>query len=310
MIVKVNNKIISIVVVSYNSESTIRETLASILNQTFDISRIEVVFADDNSSDDTQLIIKNWAEKYNNEFYAIKFAFSEVNSGVAINCNNGWRIATGDWIKSIAADDILHVECIHKNFEYVKNTNISVLFSKMQVFTELGISERVLPNKFEIEILNSNIKKQLSFLYINSLSGAPTVFMKKNVLCAINFADERYPMIEDYPLWLRFLKHDIQLFFMDDITVYYRVDESISRSKEKFVNKKYFDDLFLFEKENIFPSLQAHAFTLYRKKIWYFLMFKLIKLTNNQRGFFSSLVYKILLILKPGVLSQVLWKMR
>lgn len=54
-----NKEIISIAILSYNSESTILETLNSILEQNYGCQYIELIFGDDGSKDDTQKLIKN-----------------------------------------------------------------------------------------------------------------------------------------------------------------------------------------------------------------------------------------------------------
>ena len=55
------NDLVSVIVVSYNSEKTIIETLDSILMQTY--KNIEIVVSDDKSSDRTISIVKEWMQK-------------------------------------------------------------------------------------------------------------------------------------------------------------------------------------------------------------------------------------------------------
>lgn len=306
-----DNPLVSIVIVTYNSAKTVKETLDSILKQTYAKKSIELIFADDGSMDGTPAVISEWIKGHQCEFNSIECLFADKNHGVTINCNNGWRKATGQWIKSIAGDDLLHPDCITKNVAFVLKNNVAVLFSKMQPFGHVKSVAGMLPNLFEISVLNSEKHVQLEHLLKTSISGAPTTFFNAEIFRELGFGDENYSMIEDYPLWIKYLKNNYSLSFMDELTVYYRIDDSISRGKNSFVNIHYFEDLYQFEKYVIFSELESkNKFLLYRKKLWYFLMCSLLTLCKNKRNFLSNLAYKVLLILRPGILTQKIYALR
>ena len=79
-----DKNIFSIVVLSYNQKSLIKETLNSIYNQSF--KNIELVISDDASTDNTQKIITEWVEK---------------NLGISANHTAGIKLATGGFVKYI-----------------------------------------------------------------------------------------------------------------------------------------------------------------------------------------------------------------
>jgi glycosyltransferase involved in cell wall biosynthesis len=56
-----NNVVISVVMASYNKEQYIRQTIESILNQTF--LNFELIIVDDGSNDRTASLVKNYTEK-------------------------------------------------------------------------------------------------------------------------------------------------------------------------------------------------------------------------------------------------------
>ncbi|HAT7998805.1 glycosyltransferase [Citrobacter braakii] len=300
--------IISVVVVSYNSQTTIHETLNSILNQSYDLSKIEIIFADDFSTDRTRDIIYKWIEIHSDAFHSVILSFLTENRGVAINCNKAWRLCTGAWIKSIAADDVLHMDCIKNNIDYAISNDCSVLFSKMQIMKNGILTNSVLPNKYDIEVLCSNFDNQLKSLYESNISGAPTTFINRQALIQIGFVDERYAMLEDYPLWIKFLQNGVKLDFVDNVTVYYRVDDSISRSKKNIVNLKYFNDLMKFEEEVVFPKLKKRKLVRIRKQLWYRLMFFIIKLAKNRRNKLVDLIYPVILLIKPAIIKTIIKK--
>lgn len=93
----------SILVISYNQEKTIGQTIESILSQIS--NKDEIIISDDNSHDRTITVIEKYIEKYpENNIRLIKNA---RNLGVFGNLNNVIHYATGDFVNIVAGDDIL-----------------------------------------------------------------------------------------------------------------------------------------------------------------------------------------------------------
>src|SRR5438445_513802 len=87
---------ISIITVSYNSATTIRDTLSCIAAQ--DYPEIEHIIIDGQSSDDTLDIV--------NEFPHVSKIVSEKDNGLYDAMNKGVKAATGDIIGILNSDDI------------------------------------------------------------------------------------------------------------------------------------------------------------------------------------------------------------
>lgn len=121
-----NTSTISVVIPAYNAESTIAETLDSVLVQT--VPAHEIVVVDDVSPDDTVDVIKEWgvergqwtveSEPFPTQVKAvyslqstvhayptIRIVESAKNGGPASARNIGVSIATGEWIAFLDADD-------------------------------------------------------------------------------------------------------------------------------------------------------------------------------------------------------------
>jgi glycosyltransferase involved in cell wall biosynthesis len=99
--------LVSAIVPAYNAEAFLRETLCSILTQTY--RNIEVLIVDDGSRDCTQAIAESFAALDSR----VK-VFRQSNKGVAAARNLAIEHARGDYIAPIDADDIWFPEKIEK----------------------------------------------------------------------------------------------------------------------------------------------------------------------------------------------------
>lgn len=90
---------ISIITATYNSEATIRDTIESVLNQTF--QDYEFLIVDGASKDKTLDIIKVYELRFNGRLRYL----SETDRGIYDAMNKGIKIATGDVIGILNSDD-------------------------------------------------------------------------------------------------------------------------------------------------------------------------------------------------------------
>ena len=241
------NEVMSVAVISYNAEHTIEETLDSILNQDCGASNIELIVSDDASSDNTVGVTGSWLARNGHSFRRVELISNKFNGGVSRNCNIAWRASTSEWIKSIAADDILLPHCLSSNLGFVAGrTDCSVVFSKMRWF---GSVDRVTPEPSQLALFELPAIQQYKAMRFGSFNFAPTAFMRKKALEAVGYADERFRNIEDLPLWLRLTRHGYKLCFFDRVTVHYRVSNSISKSSSRFVNLPFLVDLIEIHKQ-------------------------------------------------------------
>jgi glycosyltransferase involved in cell wall biosynthesis len=87
---------VSVIIPAYNAEDFIREAVDSALSQTHHDR--EIIVVDDSSTDDTPLILKT----YGNQITVHR----QPNGGVSAARNAGARLATGDWVAFLDADDV------------------------------------------------------------------------------------------------------------------------------------------------------------------------------------------------------------
>src|SRR5689334_22259492 len=88
---------VSVVVPVWNGERFLRESLDSILLQTF--PSLEVIVMDDASTDGTEQIVRSYGD-------AVRYHRQSATRGIYGNCNDGIALARGEFIAIYHADDI------------------------------------------------------------------------------------------------------------------------------------------------------------------------------------------------------------
>lgn len=167
---------VSIAVITYNSASTITDTLDSIVNQDYGSENIELVISDDASIDDTVEVIHKWLDKNSSLFFLTNFLENPINKGVSANINQAWKATSCEWIKSIAGDDMLRPNCISDNVKFIdSNPECKILFSKMKTFGEVS---KVLPSEYDLRFFNKTSKEQNKYIKVFSFNVAPSSYYK------------------------------------------------------------------------------------------------------------------------------------
>ena len=115
---------ISIITVCKNSSSTIEETIKSIIKQNY--NNIELIIVDGKSNDNTLSIIERYKEY-------ISSSVSEIDDGIYDGFNKGLKLATGDLIGFVNADDILTDNALEILINYYqKHPNADFIFGSVK----------------------------------------------------------------------------------------------------------------------------------------------------------------------------------
>jgi alpha-1,3-rhamnosyltransferase len=233
-----NNPLVSIIVITYNSAKYVLETLESAKAQTY--KNIELIVSDDGSTDETIDLCKKWLDENKNEFINTELITVEKNTGIPSNCNRGLKASHGEWIKYIAGDDLLSIDCIEKNLTYSIQNNSKVLFSIRIEFSGNFANKKIIrvskPSIFNNKNLSAKDQYKLTLRGI----GCPpnTMFFKKDALLKVGGFDESFPLIEDWPMNMRITNAGIKIDYMDEETFYYRNhDQSVFN---KYLGKKIY----------------------------------------------------------------------
>lgn len=180
---------ISIITATYNSGSTLRDTIRSVLSQSY--PNIEYIIVDGGSKDDTLEIINEYKNK-------ISKVISEPDKGIYDAMNKGISMATGDVIGILNSDDFFTsgnvVENIVKTF---KSNDIDAVFGDIHFVKPDNLNKPV-------RHYSSSIFKPALFRF-GFMPAHPSFYVKRTCYEKYGLYDLNYKIASDYDLLIRFL---------------------------------------------------------------------------------------------------------
>lgn len=209
---------ISVILPVYNAQSYLRESIESILNQSFE--DFELIMINDGSTDDSLSIMESYTDQ------RIRI-INQSNAGLPISLNRAIAIAQGQYLARQDADDISLPERLAKQVAYLdSHPQCALLGTWAQILVEKTPTDRSLSHPH----LNGDI--QLKLLFFNCFVHS-SVMIRKSALETTGLypeEKEKFPP-EDYDLWLRIAKH-WEVANLPEVLLQYReLPNSISRSK-------------------------------------------------------------------------------
>lgn len=310
---EVKNPLVSIIVIAYNSSKYVLETLESAKTQTY--KNIELIITDDCSTDNTIEICRDWVKNNYSRFVNVEIIKAKENKGIAPNCNQGLFKAKGEWVKFIAGDDLLMDNCLETNLKFSQESKHSFFFSKMKYTQESKNLEGLFTKGCELFRTEEN---QLKILIKNNYLAAPSNFIRTKALLKLNGFDERFPMVEDYPMWIKVVKNNYKIIVNDCETVIYRInDESVSQTKKLVDEKRFYTNVkfkmsfnkfigSVLIKEQLVNSLPIRAF----ESLITLLQIKIVIIFNNKKNIISILMFNVLSVCKPSFYYNLFSKIK
>ena len=221
--------LVSVIVITYNSAQYVLQTLESVYRQTY--PDIELIVSDDCSKDSTMEICRQWVDEHKSRFVRADVMQTPVNGGICGNYNFALGHATGEWIKYIAGDDILKDNCIER---FVANIRPDTFL--YTCITEHLQNETGETMQYRTRVPDASAWKQARYMlkYLYGING-PTIFVERNHLMRLGGFEEKYPMIEDWPIAIRFATEGLRVGIIDEALVQWRIyGNSISHSNFSF----------------------------------------------------------------------------
>lgn len=208
---------ISVVMAVCNDESYLKESIESVLDQTY--KNFELIIINDASTDTSEAILKTYPDT------RIQVINNEVNIGLTKSLNKALQIASGEFVARMDADDICHKERFEKQVAFFNsNKNISLCGTWVTFFGKEN-------NKAQYPVFHDEIK--VALLSYNPFAH-PTVMWRNRNFKESGFKyDEDYITSQDYELWSR-AAYKIQTANIPEYLLFYRKhDRQITNYKQK-----------------------------------------------------------------------------
>ena len=212
------DNLVSIITPAYNAEKYIKDTIESVIAQTY--TNWEIIIVDDASKDNTVNIIKNYQLKDRR----IKLISLEKNQGVANARNTAIKNAKGQYVAFLDADDVWEKEKLVVQIKFMQDNNVTFSYHAYKLFD--------LSNQKQKEIFVPKSLNYKELLKGNTTGSCLTVCLDRKIVNHIYFPKEKH---EDYICWLNILKqYDITAFGINKVLGTYRIGKkSISSNKLK-----------------------------------------------------------------------------
>lgn len=178
---------VTIITPCFNSQKTIRETIESVLHQTY--QNIEYIIVDGASKDSTVAIIKEYEPLFQGR---LKYV-SEKDNGVYDAMNKGLRMSHGRLVGIINSDDFYELDAVENAVRNMTDERYQVLYGYCRLYR----------NNHLVDVLKRSHK---------ALDGGmiphPTCFVTRAAYCDYGMFSKRYKIAADYELMLRFQKSE------------------------------------------------------------------------------------------------------
>lgn len=201
----------------YNAEAYLEDSIKSVLAQSF--QDFELILIDDGSTDKSLEIAKSFKDN------RIKVIFDGENKRLPARLNQIIELAKYDYIARMDADDLMDIDRLKIQFEYLKNHSaIDLVTTGMYSIGKKN------------EILGKRIPKDYMMDAGDILQGLTNLLhasmLARKEWCLRNLYRVDNALAEDYELWLSAaIKDDLKYSVIQEPLYYYREVENVKRDK-------------------------------------------------------------------------------
>lgn len=195
--------LVSVVLPVYNSAATLRESLESILAQTY--ARTEIVVMDDASTDSTAEIVAEYGDR-------VCSYRQPRNRGNYPNVNDGVTRARGKYVAVYHADDVYDPRIVEREVELLEvQPEVGAVFAADIFIDARGreLGRLNLPREIMCGVpLGYPTVLNALLTYKNSFLRCPSSMVRRSVYEAIGpYRPDLYGIASDLDMWLRIARH-------------------------------------------------------------------------------------------------------
>ena len=268
---KIKKPLVSIIMNCYNGEEFLEDAIQSVLTQTY--KNWELVFWDNQSTDNSLKILKKYKDKRIKYFYAKKYTTLYEARNLAIKKSKGKFIAFLD------VDDVWLKNKLELQISCFKEKKIGLVYSNFYKLNDkkkkLAFNNHLPSGKVTAKIIKNY---QVGFL---------TVVLRKSFLNKKKLFDFNYNLLSDYDFILNFsLRHEF--YALNKPLAYYRIH--VNQLQKKEMNSQARQFCKWFEKKKIRKKFKRYDLSSIYKKYEYYSLIK--EMDNSKLKLFTKIFKK------------------
>ena len=207
-------ELVSIIMPAYNCERFIKESIDSVIAQTY--SNWELLIVDDCSTDDTEAIVATYNDP------RIHYQRNTHNSGAAETRNNALRVAKGRYIAFLDSDDLWQSDKLEKQIAFMEQNNYAFTYSDYQIIHEDGSPLH--------KILHMPSSLTYHQYLRNTAIGCLTVVIDKEKTGYFEMPNIKSS--HDMALWLLIMKRGFKAYALHECLASYRLVATSNTAKK------------------------------------------------------------------------------
>lgn len=201
---------ISVVMATYNHDNYLRESIQSILAQTY--SNFELIIVNDNSPDRSDEIIRQFAK----DDQRIVYISNDKNLKQSACRNKAIKAAKGEFIVIVDSDDLCVPNRLERQLDHFsKHPECDVLGTSFCLFFDSNVDEcKSIVSGNTVDIYNGQ-----------PLVHCPTCMIRRSVFLEHGFFNSKYDDAEDYELWSRWFSQGVLFNNIPEVLYKKRIHE-------------------------------------------------------------------------------------
>ncbi len=229
--------LVSVVLTNHNGEAYIRQSVESVLAQTY--PAWELIIVDDASDDGSPEFIRSLRDP------RIRAVFNEENGQVSYTHNRGNRLCRGTYIAALDYDDLWKPDKLEKQVAYMEaHPETGVCFSLLDLIDEHGDPLRDPGTEAIYEIDNMSREAWLHLLMTdgNHLANDSSL-IRRSVMEEIGENDLTMLQLHDYDMWVKIPQRH-EMYVLQEPLMSYRKErnsESITAKTEQNTRRTFFE---------------------------------------------------------------------
>lgn len=211
--------LVSVVVTCFNYGKYLRQSIDSVLGQTY--PHLEIIVVNDGSTDNTEEVISEYLGDPRIIY------ISQENSGQTVAKNVGVRQSRGDFVAFLDADDLWCLDKLEKQMILFDDRGVGVVYCRAKYLDENS-------DMFEYDMTSLYLQPRrgmvTDWLFFDNFVQFSSTVVRRECLERFGLFDVSLKMGIDWDLWLR-VSTAYRFDFVDERLFYYRMGHSGQMSK-------------------------------------------------------------------------------